>query len=136
MRDYFPEDSHILGDAAYPLSTFLLTPDKDNGSLSEQQRNYNYVHSATRNTIERAFAQFKCKFPRMRHMEVNDVKDASDFIVTTCVLHNYCITENIIEGNAELFEECDTVEINNFICIGSSSTDAELKRKRIMESLQ
>ena len=36
------EDSHILGDAAYPLSRYLLTPYKDNGYLSDAQKKYNY----------------------------------------------------------------------------------------------
>ena len=136
MPKYFPDDSFMLGDAAYPLSRYLLTPYKDNGSLTPNQRTYNYIHSATRNTIERAFALFKNRFPRMRHIEINDVKDASEFIITTCVLHNYCIMENVIEGFEEDFQDClIDEEINNFVCVGSSSADAELKRRRVMDSI-
>ena len=135
MVNYFPEDSFMLGDAAYPLSRFLLTPYKDNGKLTPLQNNYNYIHSATRNTVERAFALFKARFPRMKQIEVNNVKDASDFVVTTCVLHNYCIMENSLQGHEDFLEYDLDEDVNNFICVGSSSADAELKRKRIMETL-
>jgi len=43
----FPEDTHLLGDAAYPLTKFMLTPYKDNGYLTEYQKAYNYKQSAT-----------------------------------------------------------------------------------------
>jgi len=33
---YFPHDSHILGDAAYCLTKYVIVPFKDNGHLSER----------------------------------------------------------------------------------------------------
>ncbi|XP_062583873.1 putative nuclease HARBI1, partial [Saccostrea cucullata] len=47
-------NGHFLGDGAYPLRSWLLTPYRDTGHLTPQQRNYNYRHSGTRVTIERA----------------------------------------------------------------------------------
>ncbi|XP_070075535.1 uncharacterized protein [Drosophila takahashii] len=35
------EDRHLIGDSAYPLSKFLLTPYRDNGHLSTSQTLYN-----------------------------------------------------------------------------------------------
>lgn len=40
----------------WPLKTWIMTPYKDNGHLTEQQKTYNYLHSSTRMVIERAFA--------------------------------------------------------------------------------
>ena len=37
--NFFPNNSHLLGDAAYPLKTWIMTPYKDNGHLTEQQKN-------------------------------------------------------------------------------------------------
>ncbi|XP_067118315.1 uncharacterized protein [Centruroides vittatus] len=38
-----PNDSHILGDCAYPLSRHLLTPFRDNGHLGRKEKIYNKV---------------------------------------------------------------------------------------------
>lgn len=51
---YFPNDSHIIGDAAYAIHPHLLVPFRDNGHLSNRQRNFNYCLSSTRMAIERA----------------------------------------------------------------------------------
>ncbi|KAH7938200.1 hypothetical protein HPB49_021597 [Dermacentor silvarum] len=46
---------HILGDAAYPLRQYLLTPYRDYGKLTSQQKSFNARFSATRVRIENAF---------------------------------------------------------------------------------
>ena len=51
----FPSDTYKIGDAVYPLHTWLLTPFRDNGHLRDEQKKYNYIHSSTRMVIERAF---------------------------------------------------------------------------------
>ena len=53
---------HILGDSAYPLEKCLMVPFRDNGHLTEKEKKYNYVFSANRCVIERAFALLKGKF--------------------------------------------------------------------------
>ncbi|RXM31106.1 hypothetical protein EOD39_7272 [Acipenser ruthenus] len=37
-------DGHVLGDSAYPLETYLLTPYRDNGHLTRKQSRYNCLH--------------------------------------------------------------------------------------------
>ena len=41
----FPMNSYLVGDAAYPLSRFVLTPFRDTGHLSNKIQNYNYLYS-------------------------------------------------------------------------------------------
>ncbi|XP_071579325.1 putative nuclease HARBI1 [Temnothorax nylanderi] len=58
----FPQDSHLVGDSAYKLHENLLVPYRDNGHLTERQRNYNFCHSSARIVIERAFGLLKGRF--------------------------------------------------------------------------
>ncbi|KAK0075417.1 hypothetical protein PV326_011614 [Microctonus aethiopoides] len=43
-----------MSDKAYTLQKHLMTPFIDNGHLTVEETHYNYVHSSTRMTIERA----------------------------------------------------------------------------------
>ncbi|XP_048750321.2 uncharacterized protein LOC125662190 [Ostrea edulis] len=52
-------DGHLLGDSAYPNLTWLLTPFRDNGHLTEAQIQFNYVHSSIRSNVERLFGILK-----------------------------------------------------------------------------
>lgn len=52
LANLFGSNFHILGDAAYLLKTWLLTPFRDNGHLTAQQI-YQNVHSSTRMVDER-----------------------------------------------------------------------------------
>ena len=49
----------LLGDSAYPLLGYLLTPFKENQIISGAMRRYNTVHSVARTTIEQAFGLLK-----------------------------------------------------------------------------
>ena len=64
----FPGNIHILEDAAYPLKTWLLTPFRDNGRLTPQQRRYNVAHSATRMVVERCFGLSKGGFSKTQNV--------------------------------------------------------------------
>ncbi|EFN64056.1 Putative nuclease HARBI1, partial [Camponotus floridanus] len=58
----FPDDYHILGDAAYKLHQNLIVPYRDNGHLTPRQKNFNFCHSSARVAIERAFGFMKTSF--------------------------------------------------------------------------
>lgn len=100
----FDGDSHILGDAAYPLHRWILTPYKDNGNLTERHKKYNFVHSNTRQTIERAFGLLKGKWRRLRFLDNTKLEDIPTVITAACTLHNMCI-----ENNEADIDICDDV---------------------------
>ena len=96
--NYFPGNSHILGDAAYPLKRWLLTPFRDNGRLTAQQRRYNTAHSSTRTVVERSIGLFKNRLRKLKKkMDVDKIEDIPEIIVSSCILHNICIIEDDID---------------------------------------
>ncbi|XP_068897144.1 uncharacterized protein [Tenebrio molitor] len=48
----FPRDTHLLGDKAYLCMPQLIPPYKNNGHLTRQQINFNYVLSSVISTVE------------------------------------------------------------------------------------
>ncbi|KAK4882161.1 hypothetical protein RN001_005480 [Aquatica leii] len=97
----FPNsDCHILGDSAYKCTTYVLTPYRDNGHLTQKQKNYNYRLSATRVCIEQCFALLKCRFRILKHVNVYNTIFIPKIILAYCVLHNICMTRK------------DSIEIN------------------------
>ncbi|KAF2892024.1 hypothetical protein ILUMI_14149 [Ignelater luminosus] len=71
----FPNNSHLIGDLAYPLSTKLLVGFKNTGDLTEHQENCNHKLSQTRVVIEHAFAYLKGRFRRLKFLETEDMPD-------------------------------------------------------------
>ncbi|KAK4881335.1 hypothetical protein RN001_004654 [Aquatica leii] len=61
---------HILGDAAYPVSSYLLKPYRDNGHPTAQQLRINEVMSGQRSVIERAFCLLKGKWRRLKLLDM------------------------------------------------------------------
>lgn len=82
---------HLLGDSAYPIREYLLTPYKDYGNLTRSQRIYNKKLCGTRVLIENAFGLLKLRFRQLMELQFYDVKKMSKFIMCCCVLHNLCI---------------------------------------------
>lgn len=85
---------HIIGDAAYPLRQYLLTPYRDYGNLTNEQIIYNKKFCATRVKIENTFGLFKSRFLQLLHLDFHKVDKCAQFIISCCVLHNICIDNN------------------------------------------
>ena len=83
-----PFDGHILGDSAYPLLPYLITPYRDNGFLTDNHRKFNYIHSTTRVCIEQAFGILKGKFRILNHLKVS-LPNAKYVVMSCIILHNF-----------------------------------------------
>ncbi|XP_050301055.1 putative nuclease HARBI1 [Anthonomus grandis grandis] len=90
----------ILADSAYPCLRNVLTPYKDNGNLSEIEKNFNIKLSHCRIVIEHVFGILKQKFRQLYHLKLRDETLICHFIRACCVLHN--LTLNLEQ---ELIEE-------------------------------
>lgn len=102
-ENVFPNNTFLIGDSAYPSLSWLVPPFRDNGYLTPQQKEFNYLHSFTRMSVEKAFGLLKSRFRRIKFFtEYRDLSFVSEVVTAICILHNYCIDEH---DNFNDFEE-------------------------------
>lgn len=85
----------LLGDAGYPVKSYLMTP-LDNPE-SREEHLYNEAHIRTRNTVERLFGVWKRRFPILALGMRMQVDKVLAIIVATAVLHNIARLEREAE---------------------------------------
>ena len=119
------ETFHIIGDSAYPLSNYLITPYRvRKQNMTIQQKKFNTHLASKRAVIERAFGLLRLRFPRLMKLKVNTLEKCIKCIVAACVLHNWCIMED--DGE---FDDVDGDPLD--MAVGNNITaDAYLGRKR------
>lgn len=103
---------HILGDGAYPIREWLITPFKDYGNLSANEKKFNKMLSATRVLIENTFGLLKSRFRQLIEVDMHNVDKISKFIISCCVLHNLCI-ENNDDIDFPMYEKQNVNEVYN-----------------------
>lgn len=109
-----PPDLHLLGETAYPLHPWVLTPYRENGHLSPVQHRYNNVHSSARSCVERAFGLLKGKFCRLKGLDMDNLMLINEVIVAACVVHSHIIrTDGVDKDAIELDDNDDTKEDAN-----------------------
>lgn len=102
---------YILGDSAYSIREYLLTPYRDYGNLSESERKFNLNFCRTRVKIENAFSLLKNRFRQLIRLDFHSVETMAKFIMACCVLHNICI--NMDDSPPDDFEEIVSSESDN-----------------------
>ncbi|XP_067645037.1 putative nuclease HARBI1 [Eurosta solidaginis] len=85
---------HFLGDFAYPLRGYLLTPFRDYGNMSETEKKYNLKFWQTHVKIENTFGVLKSRFRQLMRLDFHNVETIVKFIIACCTLHNICIARN------------------------------------------
>ena len=130
----FPESTYIIGDAAYPLKTWLITGFKNDGKLTREQRQFNYILSSTRMKIEHTFGLLKGRFRKLKvMMDIDKVEDIPLLVTSACVLHNFCLLN---EDDMDMFLDSDIEqeqEVNNFQNIFAEQDSGKRKRAEIMQ---
>lgn len=84
---------HLLGDAAYPLKRFILTP--LSAPRDAHERAYNTSHSQTRKVIEQAFGVLK-RFGYLNKKVRTDLDTTKTIIVACMVMHNIGVRSKLI----------------------------------------
>ena len=88
-------DSHnikpyLLGDAAYPLTEWLIKPFPQVKDIDLRQKRFNFALSQARVSIERAFGMLKGRW-RLLLGKVNlEPSFAARVVIACSVLHNIC----------------------------------------------
>lgn len=100
-EDAILPNEHLLGDCAYPLSSFLLTPYRDNGHLTVSQTTFNTRMSSVRVIVEQAFGLLKSKFRRLKYLDMARIDKVPAVIVAACVLHNIILRNDGIEAEEQ-----------------------------------
>lgn len=106
---HFPENNHIISDAAYSITKYLMVPFKDNGHLTDVQVRYNTCLSQARMMIERAIGLLKGRFRSLLDtLPMRRTGLIPKYIIACCILHNICLLKN------DLVEISVIVEQNEF----------------------
>lgn len=106
-------DYRLLGDSAYigQAFPFILTPKRDNGALTNADRQQNYNLSRGRVIVEQAFGRMKCKWRRIRDLQNTRMDVVVMIIMAACFLHNFAL--GVVDGCDEHPEGCPREEDDN-----------------------
>jgi len=80
----------IIGDPAYPLTSWLIKPFSDCGRLTEKQQGFNYHVSRARCVVENAFGRLKGRWRSLMKRNDTDIRFLPTLATACCVLHNIC----------------------------------------------
>lgn len=109
----FSQNTFIIGDSAYPSLPWLVPPFRDNGHLTPQQTEFNYMLSSTKVAVEKAFGMLKGRFRRIKFFtEYRHINFITDVVIAAYILHNYCINENDINID-EYYKENNNNDVVN-----------------------
>ena len=103
---------YIVGDSAYPVKEYLVTPFKDNGHLRDNQRRFNRRVSSMRQVVERTIRHIECRFRRLQSIHLYKVKAVTKVVIAACILHNTCIVSG--DDLDDFIQEDPDHNVNNY----------------------
>ena len=131
--DYFPGNTHLVCNSAYPILPWLLTPYRNTGNLTRRERNYNYRQSSTRMAVEHCCGTLKGQFWRLKTKFDIDIIGDAPVIVAACILHNICILNH--EEILGFFEANDDDMDYDYLDVFPPNRDGQNKRNQIKDTL-
>lgn len=130
---YFPNDTHLVGDAAYGVQPQIMVPFKDDRHLTARQKNFNFCLSSSRISIERAFGLWKGRWRSVLDcLPMVKIEKIPEYLVATMVLHNICIMRNdMVEYDPVPLEGNPAIRVAG----QAERAQGRAKRLRIMNNL-
>lgn len=125
----------LLGDSAYPLRSWLMTPIL--GAQDRASQRYNSAHAKTRNLIERSFAILKNRFHILQSgIRFHSMNLASKIIICCGILHNLAIrhgdTYDDEEDDTEPNQNPRAPELDNDLGDPMEDQNGRLRRNRLL----
>ena len=108
----------LVGDSAYPLSTWLMKPFPYSAGLTQAEKRFNYQLSRARIVAENAFGRLKARWRRLSKSNDMNVDNVPTVITACCILHNMC------EIHGDTFNELWMEDVNNLEQPVSAGTSA------------
>lgn len=129
----FPNDSHLVGDLAYRLSTKLMVGFKDFGNMNQREKNFNKRLNKCRVDIENSFALLKGRFRRLKFMETVKLDLIPLFIVSAAILHNVCmLNDDLPDDLINIHEEIEEERRHNIVeNLNGDVADNNSRQKRL-----
>ena len=84
----------VLGDGAYPLLSWLITPHQFGPGLTRDQRVFNRKLSSCRVHVERAFGILKARWRILLTRLDNRIENVAAVTIACVTLHNFCQKNN------------------------------------------
>ena len=117
----------LVGDSAYPLSSWLMKPFKQTRTLNESQLRYNHALSQARVVVEQAFGILKGRWRCLYKPMEEKATRVPTTIMACCILHNICI---------DVVDPCNIVPVeDDGMDQGSLDGDVRLDATDIRESI-
>ena len=91
----------LLGDGAYPQTSWLIKPYANNIRLTHTQKKFNKELSSARVTVERGFGLLKGRWRCLLKRLDNDIENVTSIIISCFILHN------ILQINGDNYEDVD-----------------------------
>lgn len=93
----------LVGDEAFPLSFFLMTPYPRSGILNYRKKVFNYRLSRARRMVESAFGILGARWRIYRNAIIGTPQLVTKIVQATTCLHNWFIT-NSLEKSRTIWE--------------------------------
>lgn len=100
---------YLIGEEAYPLRPWLLTPFPDADVLTPERRRYNAKIRGVMSVAEAAFGRLRGRWRCLLERNDSKLELTKKMAMTCCVLHNIC-EENGDEFGEDVQEEQENVQ--------------------------
>ena len=131
----FPSSAFcILGDSAFPCTTYLIPAIEAAFANTQEERRFNSKLSKTRIVIEHAFGDLKNTWRRLLFVHAN-LEKAVKIISACCVLHNFLIENGERFVTYQLIESTDDSTLDEFADDWFSTFSGIEKRNELIDML-
>lgn len=113
---------------------WLITPFRDNGHLTDDQKKFNKILSSLRQVVERSIGLLKGRWRKLLDIDHLDVVFATKVIMAACVMHNFCLIYDDFDESYFL-PNCGEDDDNDGADDGRGPRMAQLKRNRLMNTV-